>query len=414
MNERWLIIADDLTGAADAGIAFARRGWNSQVIWGAANIPAEAGICAFDADSRALDAADAAGRHREAALRLLAPGWQLYKKIDSTLRGHPAAEIAALLAALRELGRPANALVAPANPAAGRTLLDGRVHVHGRPLDELPEWTHAGVKSADLASLLSAAGLRVVKLPLSRVRGAPEALRNELRAAAAGGDGTLALCDAETDDDLERIVAAARDAGGFGLCVGSGGLAQALAAHRRVPVDLPTLPFTPRGTLVAVGTRAAVSQAAAAEVARHVGKAAPVYIDVDDSTLVHGPSQALFVLSLQARMYRGEVLVAQLRVPGPAEPSNERELCRRFAYALLPSLYTMGALIVTGGETAAVMLDLCKVHGIRLLGELEPGIALGMTCGDVEVPIVTKPGAFGDAHSLVRCLEKIRTLRCSP
>jgi uncharacterized protein YgbK (DUF1537 family) len=30
---RWLILADDLTGAADAGVAFARRGWAADVAW---------------------------------------------------------------------------------------------------------------------------------------------------------------------------------------------------------------------------------------------------------------------------------------------------------------------------------------------------------------------------------------------
>jgi uncharacterized protein YgbK (DUF1537 family) len=71
----------------------------------------------------------------------------------------------------------------------------------------------------------------------------------------------------------------------------------------------------------------------------------------------------------------------------------------------------MGALIVTGGETAAALLARCKVHGIRLLDEIEPGIALGMTQGAIEVPIITKPGAFGDEESLARCLDTLNELR---
>src|SRR5437868_3676392 len=40
MDDRWLIIADDLTGAADSAIAFAKRRVPATVSWGAAR-PAE-------------------------------------------------------------------------------------------------------------------------------------------------------------------------------------------------------------------------------------------------------------------------------------------------------------------------------------------------------------------------------------
>ena len=34
MARRWLILADDLTGAADCAIAFGRRGYAAAVTWG--------------------------------------------------------------------------------------------------------------------------------------------------------------------------------------------------------------------------------------------------------------------------------------------------------------------------------------------------------------------------------------------
>jgi uncharacterized protein YgbK (DUF1537 family) len=50
------------------------------------------------------------------------------------------------------------------------------------------------------------------------------------------------------------------------------------------------------------------------------------------------------------------------------------------------------------------------VHGIGLVDEVEPGIALGVTRGAIQVPIVTKPGAFGDDGSLCRCLDAVASL----
>jgi uncharacterized protein YgbK (DUF1537 family) len=399
--QRWLILADDLTGAADAGVAFARRGWHTHVIWGEAVMPADAQVCAFDTDSRGRSAAVAAERHRQAVRRLLKPGWKLYKKIDSTLRGHPAEEVAGLCAELREMRLPAAALVAPSNPAMGRTLRDGRLFLHGRPLDELREWTTAGVASADLGEMLSAARLHVVKLPLAVVRGAMDGLADALHQAAARateGAGVVVLCDAETEQDLARLVAASP---GIGLYVGSGGLAQALAAHRPVQNEPPRLEPTRRGTLIAIGTRAAVSHAAAAELAAHLGRE-PVHIAIGADP----PA-----LDIAARLERGEDTVVRLRIDDSPENAPESAYCRHLSQALQPALHAMGALIVTGGETAATLLSRCEVDGIRLLDEVEPGVALGMTCGAVRVPIVTKPGAFGNEQTLVRCLEKLRTLR---
>lgn len=103
--------------------------------------------------------------------------------------------------------------------------------------------------------------------------------------------------------------------------------------------------------------------------------------------------------------------MALLDTPDVAGGALDSRYARRFAASLAFALEQMGALIVTGGETATALLARCNVHGIRLLEELEPGIALGMTRGPVEVPVVTKPGAFGDEESLRRCLDTLNELR---
>ena len=54
----WFILADDLTGAADSAIAFARRGAPARVVWGD-SLPEsspDAMVIAFDAATREIDA----------------------------------------------------------------------------------------------------------------------------------------------------------------------------------------------------------------------------------------------------------------------------------------------------------------------------------------------------------------------
>lgn len=399
---RWLILADDLTGAADAGAAFARAGLRTEIAWQVNSAAPDIDVQAIDLDSRGRDPDTAAALHREAVLTGLAPGESLFKKIDSTLRGPFGREIAAVSVALRECGRPGWGLLAPANPAMGRTMRDGRVFVAGVPLEQTVTWkrghTHA---SADLGEIVRAAGMRPVKLLLAQVRAGPPALRAAMADAAASAsanDGIVLLCDAETGEDLDRIVAAAGASSPPGFYIGTAGLANALAGHAATAAPF-ALPASNRGALVAVGTLARVSRAALERLARHCGR-----------DILHVDPANPSVPDLASPLSRGEPVLALLDAPDTGGPPDSAQV-RAFAAALDAALPHLGALIVTGGETAAALLARCRVRGVRLLGEIEPGVALGVTQGAVEVPLVTKPGAFGDEDSLVRCYQQLNRLR---
>src|SRR3546814_20231514 len=71
----------------------------------------------------------------------------------------------------------------------------------------------------------------------------------------------------------------------------------------------------------------------------------------------------------------------------------------------------MGGFAATGGATASALLSGFGVSGIRLLDEIEPGVALGVTLGQLSIPVATKAGAFGDEESLVRIAARLRAAR---
>jgi uncharacterized protein YgbK (DUF1537 family) len=66
-----------------------------------------------------------------------------------------------------------------------------------------------------------------------------------------------------------------------------------------------------------------------------------------------------------------------------------------------------GAVLLTGGETAIAVLHALDAGGLRLTGQLEPGLALGALAGGPfdGLTVVTKAGGFGDADALVRVAE---------
>src|SRR5829696_1376949 len=127
------IISDDLTGAADTGVQLVRAGYRTAVVFQNSPLPDEVDLdaVALDADSRSLPAGFAAKRVVEAA-HAVRDARVVYKKLDSTLRGPLAAEIAAALGAT---GR-GTAVVAPAFPAAGRATVGGVQLVRGTPVHE--------------------------------------------------------------------------------------------------------------------------------------------------------------------------------------------------------------------------------------------------------------------------------------
>lgn len=121
-----LIFADDLTGALDAAAPFAGRGLATEVAIGLdgvraalADAPAVLSVDLGCRDGKA----DEACRRTQELLALVPAGTILFKKIDSRLKGHIAAEMDAI--------SYRHALVAPAIPDFDRVVVDGAVSGFG-------------------------------------------------------------------------------------------------------------------------------------------------------------------------------------------------------------------------------------------------------------------------------------------
>ncbi|CCD88539.1 conserved protein of unknown function [Bradyrhizobium sp. ORS 285] len=404
----WLIVADDLTGAADCAIAFGRRGRAAAVTWGEDASDRRLPVLAYDAASRGLSAEDAARRHTHVLARLARPRRRLFKKIDSTLRGQPAAETAATMAHLAQSG-PAFGVFAPAFPATGRTTVSGRILVQGRPLEQAEVWQRDHTyPTADLAEVLGTAGVRSEKLALSTVRGTE--LKGTLARLAAEGN-IVGICDAETEHDLHLIAAASSDVSPAPFFIGSAGLAHALAGIEAEETgETLRIPASACGTLIVVGSLAGASRSAARELqasgtVRHFPVAPEMLLGQDDD------ARAALATDVTAHLGQGRDALVEITMNDHPDMRLGAQLANALADALQTVAPALGAFAATGGETAAALLARFGVNGIRLADEIEPGVSLGLTLGQIAVPIATKAGAFGDAHSLIRISERLRAIR---
>jgi uncharacterized protein YgbK (DUF1537 family) len=217
---RWILsIADDLTGALEAGAQFAGAGLRSRVHADTAAAP-EAGfpVLVIDTETRHLPPAEAYSRVLETAIcaRQHTPSL-VYKKTDSTLRGNIAAELRALV----DVFPDQSVIYVPAYPAMGRTVRDGRLFVHGVP-------AHLGAFAADL---------------LNPVRD------NDIRALLAGLP--VQVIDGDSDADVAAAAKMIASAATASIAAGPAALAGALA--RCLPLagrGIQPFPRLPRCLLV--------------------------------------------------------------------------------------------------------------------------------------------------------------------
>ncbi|WP_175945625.1 four-carbon acid sugar kinase family protein [Caballeronia sp. BCC1704] len=411
-----LILADDLSGAADCAIAFAASGRKTVVTLEVSSPGDHATVIAADTDTRRLAPADAGARVADAWQALRAPGRRLYKKIDSTLRGNWTAEVAALA----RLAGPA--IVAPAFPATGRDVRGGIVFVHGVPLEETETWQleHAG-RDARLGPMLEAAGLSTAHVALDTLRGEPQSLAAIIATAAANGTGAL-IVDAETSDDLAALarITASLDTPFF--WVGSGGLARELAAlpglfeaaalteARHASADVARGPV-----LALVGSLSAVSERQCAMLRTEAGL---VEFILPPAVLRDGERHADWQAwgeRIGETLRGGQDLIVRIGRDDAFDPAEGARLSTALAALVAPHFDALGGLIATGGETARAMLAAANVGSLELVREIEAGVALGRATTGVSdtaggAAIVTKAGAFGSEHALYGAYRHLRGL----
>jgi uncharacterized protein YgbK (DUF1537 family) len=336
----------------------------------------------------------------------------IYHKIDSTLRGNWVSELTHARRAVGELaGRPALAIVAPAFPSQGRTVRRGQVAVHGTPLADTEIWKEAGRMGAgDLPALLRRTGLNLHLLEIREVRQGRDALATAFRRLASSRIEAVA-CDAETDQDLVCIAQGLLSAGVAALWVGSAGLMRQLArALGKAPRNVPSHVQRSGPLLFVIGSASPVSHAQFERLIAAPG-IAPIRIAPDTLSDERGAMAADdLARRLQSAIDAGKDVAVLVERGNAIDPSSSAGLLSMLASVTAPNLKRVGGLLATGGETARAILRAAGVAGIRLGGEVEPGVPWGTTLGATVLPVVTKAGAFGDSETLLRARHALKRL----
>ena len=363
---RIVALADDLTGANALAARLAGRGYRARTAMRqGVGQPADALVIdTATRDRPPRYAARRASATLEAVLRR-APEAFIAKRIDRTFRGPIHAEVVAMLAMM-----PVEtlALVAPAAPAAGRTVRDGVLRYPGGP--------QHGLSVHHL--LTQHVSLPLVPLPLGIVRASLDQLSGVLRCTR----GAVMLADAETDEDIVRLADAAARLGRPLLPVDPGGLTAELAVRLRPP---------PGRVLAVLGTLTPLSGEQRRRATGHFRATAhPVSAENLPATdLIWACTERVCLL-----YQTGE------------QPSLATQ--RRLVLAVRSTVEQgdVRGLFLSGGHTARRVLRALGASGVRVERQIEPLVAYGSIEGGPwhGLSLVTKGGMVGDDETLIRCL----------
>ncbi len=426
MEFSWCIIADDFTGAGDSAIQFKTIGYSvfhGLKGWETLNIDPY-NVLVVSTESRFMDPENSYTKVFSTVK--ICKRYHIkcfFKKIDSTIRGNVADEIAAVMDAA---GYDC-ALIAPAAPRNGRTVVDGHCLVEGHPVgsgaggdDLFTPVTDSYIPALFEARFPDAVG----HIDLSVRRRGKKAFRDELSRLRRDGKKVI-ISDAESIDDL-RVAATAKDDASV-LMAGASGLAEAMTSESKRFHGEHRLPETKQEEMLfLVGSVNDTSrrQSAYLRMVKDID-----FLTVDIASFLRDEEAEMKHLMTFFSQFKGNrpVLIETLFTAETQDVVTELSVSlglgekvlggkvSLFLGRLVTELFRLRRfrlLFATGGDTAARVVESLGIKGIELSAEILPGIPLGLfNCelsGDDPVCLVSKAGGFGPEDAMEQVFDFLK------
>jgi uncharacterized protein YgbK (DUF1537 family) len=375
-----VVLADDLTGAAEICAIGRDHGLNAVVALSTESLPRHVSLIVFDTDSR-LNTPDEAARKVRHIIEHLPAGWnqRVFKKVDSVLRGPVVVELETAASALGA----DRVLLAPANPSLGRKILNALYSVDGVPLDKtaFARDPHHPAHSAHVAALLGPTSA----LPLVLARpGMPLPSLGVIVAEASSATDV-----AHWATRLQPGTLPAGGADFFQAYLESLGFKKELT-----PPSVLTVPSGPN--LIISGTTSTAGENLL-QTARQSGL--PIF-PIPPALLNAGESFETIVKTWADHIRRALVThnIALAVVDQPLSDSPQISSAIRRAFARMATLLEQHRafhhLLVDGGATAAAVTRSLAWHQLSTAAVWAPGVVSLQPLSAPDVLLTLKPGSY--------------------
>ncbi len=409
---KYLIIADDFTGANDTGVQLKRKGIDTNVVFSSMSIRAalkeeqeSLGAVVIDTESRGLTKEES----YDTVINALA-GLNLYsyshiiKKVDSTLRGNIAKEIKAI----DKLYCSGVIIFAPALPDLSRTTIDGVHRLNGIPitLTEMGKDPKSPVKEDRLVEIL-------------REEFCEEIKHFSLEEVSSGridlSQGRIYSFDAVENTHLREIIKAAIATGKKVLWVGSAALADNIMEMEK-------------NTEPVLSIIASLSSVTRKQI-RYAENKGVHLVKVDIPAIIQGEGKKqgyiqeaveklklgidTLVLSSASYDYEAYEKTFELCKGLSIDIREAAELTQDYIGALGEEILRqvkVSGVFLTGGDTAIGFFKKVQAQGSKILGEVSIGLPMMSLNGGCfhGLKVITKAGAFGGEDAIYYSIRKLK------
>lgn len=427
------IIADDITGANDIGIMFAKANRMTHVYpmeaWagvGVSNVnKPQPDVLVIDTHSRLDSPEEAYRKVFEMTRKLQQAGCSRFiNKTCSVFRGNIGAEFDAMLDALGA----SFGIVVLGFPKNGRTTLDGIHYVHGNKLED-SEFRNDPVHpmhQSNLVHILQAQTKRLVGLiPIDSVEMGTEAVKARLAEMKQAGFHYV-IIDVRDQQSLKTI---ARAVHGEPVLCGSSALAEELAVldkpYTAVEGAENQLPELGRSAVLCAAGSLMPQSAAQVAYARKAGIPTleleslllfdPTDKEAHASSIIEEASRILHEgQDVLIHASNNPNTVTETKVKGKSLGLSNTEVSKLVSDALSEVIRRIVAatgqqrLLIAGGETSAAVCDKLGIGGLRIWQEIEAGLPSCLTLRNPQRFMVLKSGSFGSERFFIDAITHLK------
>ncbi len=420
------IIADDLTGANDTALQFHNQGASTKILLDFSYTPGRKDLTevwAISSESRNCTPEEAVNRVRE-VVRVFSEKFSceyLYKKIDSTLRGHIAKETLTIL----EILEYDAAIIIPAFPQESRITVGGYHLLKNIPIGrtEIALDPHSPITESHIPTLLKSQlsddeKNLVGTLDLKTVMNGAGPILIKINELIKEGK-KLIVADSTSITDIEQIALAIRKCDKKLLPTGTAAGAQVLGkiwlSDIKREKEIPELPKLPKLIVSGTATQITADQITKLEQSDDYNNINFIPLEVRD--ILCGVDDEL-VSRIVENLKSGVTVCVHTshlitNFDGFSDESLTAELTKeKFASMITDYLAELTKqvlseikviLITLGGETSYKCCSKIESKMLKLVDEAAPAISL---CTDSNNNwIVTKSGNLGKSKTLIDILD---------
>jgi len=424
------VIADDLTGANDTGVQFAKRGYTTMVSileddFLKTAIPSNLDVFVIDTETRELKSEKSKEKIKNILQKLnIGKGDLVYKKVDSTLRGNIGNEIEEIMNILKK----DICIFSPSFPSHQRITVGGYLIVKQKPLG-LSEYSSnnldKSVNSYIPLLLQKQTDLSIARIGLRDVIRGQKIILNKIKDLYKKGNKIIVI-DSTDEKHLKDIYFSSIKFGGSVLLSGSAGLANHFqSSYNKLTKIKVKIENNEGPILVIAGSRNSILEKQIKYLKNRINfteliidiekifsnkeKILSDYMDIGSKSI-----KMNHVLVVHTNAFSDESKLVSKKIISKYNISfRELEIkiktfLGEFTSGVLKD-YSFGNLILTGGDIA---LGVCKeldISNLVIKDEMLPGIPLSLACNEnIQLNIMTKAGGFGKEDTLYHLINKLK------